>query len=301
MEAQDGIEIPPEQLIEPQYVDFTIMLVGGSGQGKTTFTRSFFGVEDKTKEQGKTEFIMPSTTEIATHEPMIKKTSVPHTFLRLSVIDTPGYGNDPDVAKSFRVILNKIGELNKQYKLKSNPDPRVHLVFYFLPTPRVKLCDTIFIELLQKVAFVIPIISKADTLRAIPADKNELSEYRTKVTETLEALLKGLKALEHLKSQLVYAVVNATKTEPRSYGWGSVDPWSKHADMFDNVALATFISKNFREIRSQVEKYYKAWETDGIPPYPPKQKRTLRHYVVVIVGIVLYLLVFGLINSNRKQ
>jgi len=271
--------IPAHQIVDIQYIDFTLMLVGASGQGKTSFMSSFFGVDYDNGDNGK---IVPQTTTVNTRE-WTMKTQAPGINLRLHVIDTPGYGDDPNVFQSFSAILKHIDLLNKQYQSDIHKDRRVNLVLYFLPTPRVKACDLIFSSLLSKVALVIPIISKADTLRAVPKQQNELSDYKRFVQDQL-------KQMTQLTGQQVYAVVNARKGKSRDYGWGCVDPWGANADMFDNIALSDYIAENFRDIRSQVGKYYTAWERDGIPSVDQMSSPRVQFFLVGIVCLVIVFL-----------
>jgi len=274
------VSIPSDQVVDIRYVDLTLMLVGSSGLGKTSLISSFFSVD-----LDNADVIVPTTTKIKFRE-WIMDTEARDIKLRLNVFDTPGYGDDPDVYRSFSVVLNHIDFLNKQYQSNKDKDQRVNIVLYFLPTPRIKECDLIFLRSLSKLALVMPIISKADTLRAVPEKKSELSDYKSLVEDQLK----------NLTDQRVYAVVNARKGKPRNYGWGCVDPWGEHAKYFDNIALSDHISKNFREIRKQVEAKYIAWQKDSIPSF---QVWSSQVQFLLAVIVVLVVVLFGVAIKSR--
>ncbi|CAN8100266.1 unnamed protein product [Discula destructiva] len=173
-------------------IQFCLMVCGASGTGRTTFVNTLCGktvlghkdsddptgahVEDGVK-------IKPYTVELELDEE--------GTRISLTIVDTPGFGDQVDNEASFSEI---VGFLERQYddilaeesRIKRNPrfrDNRVHAMLYFI-TPTGHGLRELDIELMKRLAprvNVIPVIGRADSLT--PA---ELAESKKLVMEDIE-------------------------------------------------------------------------------------------------------------------
>ncbi|KAG9628049.1 putative septin AspA, partial [Aureobasidium melanogenum] len=173
-------------------IQFCIMVCGASGTGRTTFVNTLCGksvlsgVEHDDPANAHIEGgvqIKPVTVELELDEE--------GTRISLTVVDTPGFGDQIDNESSFGEI---VGYLERQYddilaeesRIKRNPrfrDNRVHVLLYFI-TPTGHGLRELDIELMKRLSprvNVIPVIGKADSLT--PA---ELAETKKLVMEDIE-------------------------------------------------------------------------------------------------------------------
>jgi cell division control protein 11 len=111
--------------------------------------------------------------------------------INLTIVDTPGFGDNIDNESCFNDIL---GYVERQYdellaeetRIKRNPkfrDNRVHALLYFI-TPTGHGLRELDIELMRRLAprvNVIPVIGKADSFT-----RNELTEFKRRVMEDIE-------------------------------------------------------------------------------------------------------------------
>lgn len=88
----DSIPLQKETFIEKNGVQFTMMVVGQSGLGKTTFINTLFGTSllPTVWESDMTERGVTKTTKIVRHESELVENGF---TLRYTVIDTPGFGD----------------------------------------------------------------------------------------------------------------------------------------------------------------------------------------------------------------
>uniref|UniRef100_A0A8D2MCZ4 Septin 2 n=1 Tax=Zonotrichia albicollis TaxID=44394 RepID=A0A8D2MCZ4_ZONAL len=151
--------------------EFTLMVVGESGLGKSTLINSLFltdlyperiipGAADKIE---RTVQIEASTVEI--EERGVK--------LRLTVVDTPGYGDAINCRDCFKTIISYIDEQFERYLHDESGlnrrhiiDNRVHCCFYFISPfgHGLKPLDVEFMKAIHNKVNIVPVIAKADTL-----------------------------------------------------------------------------------------------------------------------------------------
>jgi len=171
-------------------VQFTVMVVGGSGTGRTTFVNTLCESEvlnHKDSDIAETAHmeqgikIKPANVEL--EEDGIR--------IALTIVDTPGFGDNIDNEYSFQEI---VGYLERQYddilaeesRIKRNPrfrDNRVHALLYFIP-PTGHALREMDIELMRRLSprvNVIPVIGKADSLTP-----SELRGFKKRVMEDIE-------------------------------------------------------------------------------------------------------------------
>lgn len=201
-------------------VKFTFMTVGELGTGKTTFINSLLNKKvanhrfESEPVVGDTKVLsftssksvsLPSTSVLTTdfnagnahEEPGIALTETKvdiiddNVKLQLSVIDTPGYGDNLNNDICFSEIENYLKQqfdlvLAEETRIRRNPrfvDSRVHVMLYFI-TPNghgLKELDINCMKRLSKYVNIIPVVSKADSFT-----EDELKHFKKQVRIDIE-------------------------------------------------------------------------------------------------------------------
>ena len=178
-----GFSSLPSQLARRVFhrpFEFNLLVVGGSGLGKSTFINSMFLTDIYTQE--KDEKKIRKTVTIETRKVEAKENDI---SLNLSVTDTPGFGDAIDNSSCCDVIVDFV---EKQFKLNmenettiergKHGDSLVHACLYFIsPSGHgLKRIDVEFMRRLAERVNIIPVIGKADVLT-----KTELEAFRQMV------------------------------------------------------------------------------------------------------------------------
>ncbi|EEY18733.1 cell division control protein [Verticillium alfalfae VaMs.102] len=240
-------------------IQFCLMVCGASGTGRTTFVNMLCGkdvlahkdVDDESAQVDQGLKIKPVTVELDLDED--------RTRISLTIVDTPGFGDEIDNEASFGEIA---GYLERQYddqlaeesRIKRNPrfrDNRVHVMLYFI-TPTGHGLRELDIELMRRLAprvNVIPVIGRADSLTP-----SELAQSKKLIMEDIEYYRipvynfpydveeddeETVEENAELRSLMPFAIVGSEevveiggrKVRARQYPWGVVevdDP--KHSD-----------------------------------------------------------------------
>lgn len=253
--------------------EFTLMVVGESGLGKSTLINSLFltdlypdrqipsAVENMTK---KTVQLDASTVEI--EERGVK--------LRLTVVDTPGFGDAINNTDSFQQINRYIDEQFERYlrdesglNRKNIIDNRVHCCFYFInPYGRgLKPLDLEVMKQLSNKVSIVPVIAKADCLT-----QNEITQLKKTVLREIQE--NGIKVyslpecdsdedkdfkkqVQQLRESMPFAVVGANamveikgkKLRGRQYPWGIVEV--ENPSHCDFVKLRTMLITHMQDLQ----------------------------------------------------
>ncbi|KAL6103494.1 septin12 [Pungitius sinensis] len=250
-------------------LEFNIMVVGQSGLGKSTLVNTLF----------KSKVSRKSCTP--NYEEKISKTvkllSVSHVIeekgvkMKLTVIDTPGFGDQINNENCWDPIVKHINEQYEKYlreeininRKRRIPDSRVHCCIYFLPATghRLRPIDVEFMKRLGKIVSIVPVIAKADTLTI-----EERHEFKERIRQDLTANGIGVYPQreydedpeerilnDRIRESIPFAVVgtdkehqvNGNKVLGRKTKWGIIE--------VENVAHCEFANLRDLLIRSHLQ------------------------------------------------
>jgi len=166
------------------------MVVGSSGTGRTTFVNTLCESEVLAHKISDS----PDTAH-AEEEVRIKPVNVEleeeGIRIALTIVDTPGFGDNIDNEFAFQEIVNYLERqyddiLAEQSRIKRNPrfrDNRVHALLYFIP-PTGHTLREMDIELMRRLSprvNVIPVIGRADSMTA-----SELKAFKKRIMEDID-------------------------------------------------------------------------------------------------------------------
>uniref|UniRef100_A0A673XYS9 Septin 9a n=1 Tax=Salmo trutta TaxID=8032 RepID=A0A673XYS9_SALTR len=173
-----------------QGFELNIMVVGQSGLGKSTLMNTLFKSKVSRKSvQATSQEKIPKTIHIKSVSHDIEEKGV---RMKLTVIDTPGFGDQINNDNCWQPIMKFINAQYEQYlqeeininRKKRIPDSRVHCCIYFIPPTGhcLRPLDVEFMRRLSKVVNIVPVIAKADTLTL-----EERDFFKQKIREELRA------------------------------------------------------------------------------------------------------------------
>lgn len=168
--------------------EFTLMVVGESGLGKSTLINNLFLSDLYSKRNiPLVEERIRRTTEIEKTTMEIEEKGV---RLRLTVVDTPGFGDSLDGADSWKACVKYLDDQFAAYfdgesglDRKNIVDGRVHCCLYFIP-PYGRGLRQIDLEFLRRIQYkvnIVPIVAKADALTP-----PELAKLKAAVNREIE-------------------------------------------------------------------------------------------------------------------
>ena len=273
--------------------EFTVMVVGESGLGKSTIVRSLF----LTNLFGNK--VCPSALERITQTVSIDATTVDieekGVKLRLTVVDTPGFGDAVNNEKRWQPIIDYINEqYDKFFRDESGlnrrniEDHRVHCCLYFVnPCGHgLKPLDIQFMKELHHLVNIIPVIAKSDTLTPSEIKKlktrilqeiadNDIKIYTGEIDEDDDS-----QEVKELRDAIPMAVVGSTtllevggkRIRGRLYPWGVVEIENKdHCDfiLLRNMLIRTHM-QDLKDYTQDVhyENFRKKKLLQGSSPVP---------------------------------
>jgi len=228
--------------------EFTLMVVGESGLGKSTLVDSLF-LSDlyANRKIPPVEERVNRTTEIEKTTMEIEEKGVK---LRLTVVDTPGFGDGLEGNGSWKACVKYVDDQFAAYfdgesglNRKNIVDTRVHCCLYFIPPygHGLRQIDLEFLKRLQYKVNIVPVIGKSDTLT-----KPELERLKANINREIEE--NDIEIYQFpdcdsdededfqdqdrtLRNSIPFAVVSAThvlevggkKIRCRQYPWGFVE------------------------------------------------------------------------------
>uniref|UniRef100_A0A1I7ZSU8 Septin-type G domain-containing protein n=1 Tax=Steinernema glaseri TaxID=37863 RepID=A0A1I7ZSU8_9BILA len=245
--------------------DFTLMVVGETGLGKSTFINTLFLTEVYGNPSASERVHIPSTVKVDSKTVCLVENDVK---LNLTFVDTPGFGDAVDNSKCWEPIIKFVDDrfteyLTEETKIERKqkiPDRRVHLCLYFIaPTGHgLKELDIQFMKHLHGRVNIVPVIAKADALTTC-----ELTRFKKNITEDIEKNdIKIYKFPEPeegtseaeiskniaMRSRLPFAIVGSNnivetdsgrKLRVREYPWGVVEV--ENMDHNDFIGLRDMI------------------------------------------------------------
>jgi septin 7 len=166
-----GKQDPPSTMSIECHIKLTLD-AGESGLGKSTLVNTLFNTSlyPPKERKGPSLDIIPKTVSIQSISADIEENGV---RLRLTVVDTPGFGDFVNNDDSWRPIVENIEQRFDAYLEAENKvnrmnivDNRVHACVYFIqPTGHsLKPLDIEVMRRLHTKVNLIPVIAKADTL-----------------------------------------------------------------------------------------------------------------------------------------
>ncbi|BFZ18836.1 hypothetical protein BsWGS_21875 [Bradybaena similaris] len=252
--------------------EFTLMVVGESGLGKSTLVNSLFltdlyperHVPTASEKIHQTVKIDASTVEI--EERGVK--------LRLTVVDTPGFGDSLNSTDCFRPIIQYIDDQFERYlndesglNRRHIVDNRVHCCFYFIsPSGHgLKPLDIAFMRAVHNKVNIVPVLAKADTLTLL-----EVATLKKKIMDQIDD--QGIRIYplpdcdsdededykeqcKQLKNAVPFAVVGANtiievkgrKVRGRMYPWGVVEV--ENPEHCDFIKLRTMLITHMQDLQ----------------------------------------------------
>ncbi|GKU20527.1 unnamed protein product [Fusarium langsethiae] len=251
--------------------NFNVMVVGESGLGKSTLVNTLFNTSlyPPKERKGPSLDIIPKTVTIQSISADIEEAGV---RLRLTVVDTPGFGDFVNNDESWRPIVDNIEQRFDSYLDAENKvnrmnivDNRIHAcVFFIQPTGHsLKPLDIEVMRRLHTKVNLIPVIAKADTLtdEEIAAFKSRiLADIRHHGIQIFEGPRYELDDEEtiaennEIMSKVPFAVVGANneitsadgrKIRGRAYPWGIIE--------VDNEEHCDFVKLRQMLIRTHME------------------------------------------------
>lgn len=276
--------------------EFTLMVVGESGLGKSTLINSLFltdlyperQVPDAAEKTKQTVKLEASTVEI--EERGVK--------LRLTVVDTPGFGDGINSTDCFKSIIQYIDDQFERFlrdesglNRRNIVDNRIHCCFYFISPygHGLKPLDVEFMRKLHNKVNVVPVIAKSDTLT-----KKEVLQLKKKVLEEIEE--NGIRIyplpdcdsdededyreqVRLLKEAVPFAVcgsnqlieVKGRKVRGRVYPWGVVEV--ENPDHCDFIKLRTMLITHMQDLQEVTQDlHYENYRSERLASKPPAQR-----------------------------
>ncbi|KAM9208204.1 LOW QUALITY PROTEIN: septin-4-like [Dugong dugon] len=228
--------------------DFTLMVAGESGLGKSTLVNSLFLTDlYRDRKLLSAEERIMQTVEITKHAVDIEEKGV---RLRLTIVDTPGFGDAVNNTECWKPVAEYIDQQFEQYfrdesglNRKNIQDNRVHCCLYFISPfgHGLRPLDVEFMKALHQRVNIVPILAKADTLTP-----PEVEHKKRKIREEIEHF--GIKIYQFpdcdsdededfklqdqaLKESIPFAVIGSNtvveargrRVRGRLYPWGIVE------------------------------------------------------------------------------
>lgn len=244
--------------------EFTLMVVGESGLGKSTMINSLFLTDlYRNRNLAPVSDRLVKTTEIEKTTLDIEEAGVK---LRLTIVDTPGYGDGLEGADSWQACVKYVDDQFTSYfqgesgvNRRNLVDSRVHCCLYFISPygHGLKPLDLEFMRRLQYKVNLIPVLAKADCLT-----KSEVRKKKEKIIAELAGSEIEIYQFpecesdededfkdqnEKLKCSIPFALVGASnileindkKIRGRQYPWGVVD--IENPEHSDFILLKRFL------------------------------------------------------------
>ncbi|XP_077578054.1 septin 4b isoform X1 [Stigmatopora nigra] len=250
--------------------DFTLMVAGESGLGKSTLVNSLFLTDlYKDRKLLNAEERIMQTVEITKHTVDIEEKGVK---LKLTIVDTPGFGDAVNNTECWKPVADYIDQQFEQYfrdesglNRKNIQDNRVHCCLYFISPfgHGLRPLDVEFMRALHEKVNIVPVLAKADTLTPSEVRKKkikireEIEQYGIKIYQFPDCDSDeddDFKQQDHeLKESIPFAVIGSNtvveakgkRVRGRLYPWGIVE--------VENTAHCDFIKLRNMLVRTHMQ------------------------------------------------
>ncbi|KAI9282748.1 Septin-domain-containing protein [Sporodiniella umbellata] len=220
---------------------FTCMVAGESGLGKSTLINTLFNTQLLSERKYAIDPARASkTVQIHSITADIEENGVK---LKLTVVDTPGFGDFVNNSQSWKPILDEVeGRFNTYLEQETRVhrsrlvDDRIHACIYFIaPTGHsLKPIDIEFMRRLHKRVNIIPVIAKSDTMT-----DEEIMDFKHRI----------LNDIEHHQIQIYQAPV---------YEYDDVETVAENREIMSKIPFAVvgsineFTLKGGRRVRGRM-------------------------------------------------
>jgi len=264
--------------------EFTLMVVGESGLGKSTLINSMFLTDIYSPDYPGPSQRLKKTVAIDTHKVLLKEKGV---NLTLTIVDTPGFGDAVDNSNCWDPVISFVESqydafLDAETRVNrvEMRDARVHSCLYFIaPSGHgLKPLDVEFMKRLHDKVNVIPVIAKADTMTPEEVAHfkrqimNQIVQAKIRIYEFPDEDVLGngetpsnkeIEANRKIKERVPFAVVGSNaiidgadgkKIRGRKYPWGIVDIENmEHCDFVPlrNMLIRTHL-QDLKEVTNNV-------------------------------------------------
>ncbi|KAI9203639.1 Septin-type guanine nucleotide-binding (G) domain-containing protein [Polychytrium aggregatum] len=195
----DSITNQIEKKLLKRGFTLNIMVVGRTGLGKSTLVNTLFASHlIDSKATKKPSDPQRQTTEIMTVSHVIEENGVK---LKLTITDTPGYGDQVNNDNCWEPIIKHIKEQYSAYlrkeltpnRDKRIADTRIHAVLFFIAPSGHGLAplDIIVMKKLSEISNVIPVIAKSDSLTP-----EERTAFKKRIKEEID--FHGIRAYPYI-------------------------------------------------------------------------------------------------------
>uniref|UniRef100_A0ABI7XG93 Septin n=1 Tax=Felis catus TaxID=9685 RepID=A0ABI7XG93_FELCA len=194
--------------------------------------------------------------------------------LRLTVVDTPGYGDAINCRDCFKTIIAYIDEQFERYlhdesglNRRHIVDNRVHCCFYFISPfgHGLKPLDVAFMKAIHNKVNIVPVIAKADTLTLKERERlkkrilDEIEEHNIKIYHLPDAESDEDEDFKEqtrlLKASIPFSVVGSNqlieakgkKVRGRLYPWGVVEV--ENPEHNDFLKLRTMLITHMQDLQ----------------------------------------------------
>ncbi|KAG8726793.1 hypothetical protein FRC12_023078 [Ceratobasidium sp. 428] len=169
---------------------FTVMVVGESGLGKSTLINTLFSTELSPLKNYHRRHVkqLDKLTEVEIIKAELEEKSFK---VKLTVIDTPGFGDYVNNRDSWTPIIDFVDDQHEIYmrqeqqpQREQKSDLRVHACLFFV-RPTGHTLKPLDIEIMKRLGTrvnLIPVIAKADTLT-----QNDLTVFKQRIREVIAA------------------------------------------------------------------------------------------------------------------